>query len=58
MARSIVWHESQVHRLPESVSLLKGCLLEPTSVAVRIADKTRVRAGDRVAICGADPSAS
>ncbi|WP_210410176.1 zinc-binding dehydrogenase [Nesterenkonia sp. NBAIMH1] len=55
MARSIVWHESQVHRLPESVSLLKGCLLEPTSVAVRIADKTRVRAGDRVAICGGGP---
>jgi len=55
MARSVVWHESQVYRLPEGVSLLKGCLLEPTSVAVRIADKTRVRPGDRVAVCGGGP---
>lgn len=55
MARSVVWHESQVYQLPEEVSLLKGCLLEPTSVAVRIADKTRVRPGDRVAICGGGP---
>ncbi len=55
MARSVVWHESQLYKLPESVSLLKGCLLEPTSVAVRIADKTRIRPGDRVAICGGGP---
>lgn len=55
MARSVVWHESQVYKLPESVSLRKGCLLEPTSVAVRIADKTRLRPGDRVAICGGGP---
>ncbi|GAA4768951.1 zinc-dependent alcohol dehydrogenase [Citricoccus nitrophenolicus] len=55
MARSVVWHESQVYRLPDSVSLLKGCLLEPTSVAVRIADKTRIRPGDRVAVCGGGP---
>jgi L-iditol 2-dehydrogenase len=55
MARSVVWHESQVYRLPDGVSLLKGCLLEPTSVAVRIADKTRIRPGDRVAVCGGGP---
>ncbi len=55
MAETITWHESQVYRLPDSVSLLKGCLLEPTSVAVRIADKTRVRVGDRVAIVGGGP---
>ena len=55
MARTVVWHESQVYRLPEGVSLLKGCLLEPASVAVRIADKTRIRPGDRVAICGGGP---
>lgn len=55
MARSLVWHESQVYRLPDGVSLLTGCLLEPTSVAVRMADKTRVRPGDRVAICGGGP---
>lgn len=55
MSETVVWHESQVYRLPESVSLLEGCILEPVSVAVRIADKTRVRVGDRVAICGGGP---
>ncbi|QEW01135.1 alcohol dehydrogenase catalytic domain-containing protein [Microbacterium caowuchunii] len=55
MAETVTWHESQVYRLPDDVSLLKGCLLEPTSVAVRIADKTRMRVGDRVAICGGGP---
>lgn len=55
MAETVTWHESQVYALPESVSLLKGCLLEPTSVAVRIADKTRVRVGDRVAVVGGGP---
>jgi len=55
MAETVTWHESQVYKLPDSVSLLKGCLLEPTSVAVRIADKTHIRVGDRVAICGGGP---
>ncbi len=55
MAETVTWHESQVYRLPDDVSLLKGCLLEPTSVAVRIADKTHIKVGDRVAICGGGP---
>lgn len=55
MAETVTWHESQVYRLPDEVSLLKGCLLEPTSVAVRIADKTNLKVGDRVAICGGGP---
>lgn len=55
MAESLVWHESQVFQLPDSVSLKTGALLEPLSVAVRIADKTRIRAGDRVLICGGGP---
>lgn len=55
MSEEVVWHESQVYRLPDSVSLLEGCLLEPTSIAVRIADKARIRVGDRVAICGGGP---
>ena len=41
--------------LPDEVTLLKGCLLEPTSVAVRIADKTGIKVGDRVAVCGGGP---
>ncbi|GAA1469201.1 zinc-dependent alcohol dehydrogenase [Microbacterium thalassium] len=55
MSEEVVWHESQVYRLPDSVSLLEGCLLEPTSIAVRIADKARIRVGDRVAVCGGGP---
>jgi len=55
MAETVTWHESQVYRLPDGVSLLHGSILEPTSVAVRIADKTRIRVGDRVAICGGGP---
>jgi L-iditol 2-dehydrogenase len=55
MAETVTWHESQVYRLPDEVSLRTGCLLEPVSVAVRIADKTRIRVGDRVAICGGGP---
>ncbi|MFF1254400.1 zinc-binding dehydrogenase [Pseudarthrobacter sp. NPDC058329] len=55
MAETVTWHESQVYKLPDHVSLLKGCLLEPTSVAVRIADKTHIKVGDRVVICGGGP---
>ncbi|GAA1957821.1 zinc-dependent alcohol dehydrogenase [Microbacterium deminutum] len=55
MAETVTWHESQVYRLPDEVTLLKGCLLEPTSVAVRIADKTGIKVGDRVVICGGGP---
>ncbi|WP_129662852.1 zinc-dependent alcohol dehydrogenase [Phytoactinopolyspora endophytica] len=55
MAETVTWHASQVHKLPSDVSLRKGCLLEPTSVAVRIADKTRIRPGETVAVCGGGP---
>jgi L-iditol 2-dehydrogenase len=55
MAETVTWHESQVYRLPDDVTLLKGCLLEPTSVAVRIADKTGIKVGDRVVVCGGGP---
>ncbi|GGA69503.1 sorbitol dehydrogenase [Pseudoclavibacter endophyticus] len=55
MAETVTWHESQVHVLPETVSLRHGCILEPTSVAVRIADKANIRVGDRVVICGGGP---
>ncbi|MDQ0260400.1 (R,R)-butanediol dehydrogenase/meso-butanediol dehydrogenase/diacetyl reductase/L-iditol 2-dehydrogenase [Sinomonas atrocyanea] len=55
MSETVTWHESQLYRLPEEVSLLEGCLLEPTSVAVRIADKTNIKVGDRVAVCGGGP---
>jgi (R,R)-butanediol dehydrogenase/meso-butanediol dehydrogenase/diacetyl reductase/L-iditol 2-dehydrogenase len=55
MSESIVWHESQVYKLPDDVKLKAGCLLEPISIAVRIMDKTDMKIGQRVAICGGGP---
>jgi (R,R)-butanediol dehydrogenase/meso-butanediol dehydrogenase/diacetyl reductase/L-iditol 2-dehydrogenase len=55
MSEYIVWNESQVYKLPTDVSLKKGCLLEPISIAVRVMDKIKPKIGMRVAICGAGP---
>ncbi|WP_218144884.1 zinc-dependent alcohol dehydrogenase [Propionispira arboris] len=55
MSEYIVWHESQVYKLPDDVSLKIGCLLEPVSIAVRIMDKIGMKIGQRVAICGGGP---
>lgn len=55
MAEYVIWHESQLYRLPDSVSLLKGCLLEPVSVGVRMMDKLRPKVGDRALVCGGGP---
>lgn len=55
MSEYIVWHESQVYRLPDHISLKKGCLLEPISIAVRLMDKVEMKLGQRVAICGGGP---
>ncbi len=55
MSEYLTWHESQVYRLPDSVSLKEGCLFEPLTIAVRIADKADMKVGKRVAICGGGP---
>lgn len=55
MAEYTVWHESQVYKLPDEISLRKGCLLEPLSIAVRIADKINMKVGRRIAINGSGP---
>lgn len=55
MSEYVVWHESQVYKLPDDVSLKKGCLLEPVSVAVRVVDKLGPKIGQRIAICGGGP---
>jgi len=54
-AENLVWHEAQAYRLPDNVSLRSGCLLEPVSVAVRIADKIAPKIGQRVLISGTGP---
>ncbi|QSX07871.1 alcohol dehydrogenase catalytic domain-containing protein [Alkalibacter rhizosphaerae] len=55
MAETVVWHESQVYKLPDEVSLRQGCMMEPVSVAVRMMDKVRPRFGDRILISGGGP---
>lgn len=55
MSETIVWHESQVFKLPDSVSLKEGCLLEPTSIVTRLMDKISMKFGYRVAVCGGGP---
>ena len=55
MSEYVTWHESQVYKLPDDVSLKMGCLLEPVSVAVRVLDKIRPKIGQRVAISGGGP---
>ncbi|NTW70945.1 MAG: alcohol dehydrogenase catalytic domain-containing protein [Eubacteriaceae bacterium] len=55
MAEYVVWHESQVFKMPDEVSFEQACLLEPVSVAVRIIDKTNIKIGQRVAVSGGGP---
>lgn len=55
MSEYIVWHESQVYKLPDSVSLKEGCFLEPISIIVRMMDKVEMKFGQRIAICGGGP---
>jgi (R,R)-butanediol dehydrogenase/meso-butanediol dehydrogenase/diacetyl reductase/L-iditol 2-dehydrogenase len=51
----LIWHEDQVYKLPDSISLKEGCLLEPMSIVVRMMDKCQVKAGERVCVCGCGP---
>jgi (R,R)-butanediol dehydrogenase/meso-butanediol dehydrogenase/diacetyl reductase/L-iditol 2-dehydrogenase len=55
MAEYVIWHESMIYKLPDEVSLLTGCLLEPLSVAVHMVDQVAPKLGGRVAISGGGP---
>jgi len=55
MSETLVWHESQVYKLPDNISLKEGCLLEPTAIVTRLMDKIDLKYGQRVAICGGGP---
>ena len=54
-APELIWHEDQVYKLPDTMSLKKGCLLEPTSIIVRMLDKSNMKVGMRVCVCGGGP---
>ncbi|GAB2045290.1 hypothetical protein AGATL06_17870 [Agathobaculum sp. TL06] len=55
MAEYVVWHKSQVVKLPKGVSLLQGCMMEPLSIGVRIMDKSNLQTGGRVLVSGGGP---
>lgn len=44
-----------LHKLPENVSFEEGALLEPLSVALAGIDRSGLRLGDPLVICGAGP---
>ncbi len=52
MAESVVWHEQQVFKLPDSIGMKEGCLTEPVSVCLRGIDLSNIRPGSSVAILG------
>jgi (R,R)-butanediol dehydrogenase/meso-butanediol dehydrogenase/diacetyl reductase/L-iditol 2-dehydrogenase len=55
MAEYVVWHEKQLVKLPDNVSLLQGSLLEPVSIAVRAMDKSNMKFGQNVLVSGGGP---
>ena len=44
-----------LHRLPDNISYEEGALLEPLSVALAGIDRSGLRLGDPLVICGAGP---
>ena len=55
MSEYVIWHESQVYKLPDDVSLKEGCILEPLSIALHAADRIAPKAGSRTAVFGGGP---
>jgi len=55
MAEYVTWHEQQIYKLPDDVSLKEGCLLEPTAICVRMVDKMAPKIGQTALVCGGGP---
>jgi (R,R)-butanediol dehydrogenase / meso-butanediol dehydrogenase / diacetyl reductase len=53
MAEYVAWHEGQVFRIPDSVSLEEACLTEPVAIALRAVERADLRIGARIAVSGA-----
>jgi (R,R)-butanediol dehydrogenase/meso-butanediol dehydrogenase/diacetyl reductase len=52
LAEYMVWQASRLTRLPDSVSSEEAALVEPSSVAMHAVRRSRLRAGERVAVLG------
>ncbi len=48
-------HERTLHRLPESISLVHGALVEPMAVCFHALDRSRSKAGDFAVVIGGGP---
>lgn len=55
LRRYHVHPEAWLHRLPKSISYEEGALLEPLSVALAGIERSGLRLGDPLVICGAGP---
>ena len=55
LRRYHVHPEAWLHSLPDSMSFEEGSLLEPLSVALAGIDRSNLRLGDPLVICGAGP---
>jgi (R,R)-butanediol dehydrogenase/meso-butanediol dehydrogenase/diacetyl reductase/L-iditol 2-dehydrogenase len=53
MAEYMAWDESQVYKIPDSVSLREACLTEPVAIALRAVERADIRVGAKVAVSGA-----
>jgi (R,R)-butanediol dehydrogenase / meso-butanediol dehydrogenase / diacetyl reductase len=54
-AEYVVVESKLVHKLPDSVSLEEGALVEPTAVAVQAVRESKIKVGDTVAVYGVGP---
>lgn len=55
LRRYHVHPEAWLHKLPDSISFEEGALLEPLSVALAGIERSGLRMGDPLVICGAGP---
>lgn len=55
LARYHLHPEEWLHPLPDNLSFEEGSLLEPLSVALAGIDRSQIRLGDPLVICGAGP---
>ncbi len=52
MSEYVCWHMSQVHKIPDDVSLLNACQTEPLSISMNATETVGIRPGSRVFVSG------
>ena len=51
-AEYVLWHESQVYKIPDDVDSIDASLTEPTAIALHLVESANIRIGNRVAVVG------